>query len=306
MSRREVPGPAEDAEVAGWVTDVLGPEVGLIDLHTHFMPDPVLRKVWAYFDRARTHYGRPWPVQYRMPEAERLAALRGLGVQAFAPLVYPHKPGMAEWLNGWVRDFARAAPGAVGTATFFPEPGVAGYLAAALEQGARVVKTHVQVGGFDPRAAELDAVWGLLAEAGTPVVVHCGDGPIRGAHTGIGVFDAVLRRHPQLTAVIAHAGLPGYSDALDLVARYPRVHLDTTMVGTAFTESFAPLPRDWASRLVGVADRIVLGTDFPNIPYPYAEQLAAIAGWAAADAGLGEPFLRAVLHDTPRLLLGPA
>jgi hypothetical protein len=30
--------------------------------------------------------------------------------------------------------------------------------------------------------------------------------------------------------------------------------------------------------VVDVADRIVLGTDFPNIPYDYATQLRAIAG----------------------------
>ena len=54
----------------------------------------------------------------------------------------------------------------------------------------------------------------------------------------------------------------------------------------------------------GDQDRIVLGTDFPNIPYDYSEQLAAIASWAAADDRLGEPFLRRVLHDTPAALLG--
>jgi hypothetical protein len=48
---------------------------------------------------------------------------------------------------------------------------------------------------------------------------------------------------------------------------------------------------------------VALGTDFPNIPYDYAVQLAAIAGWAAADDRLGDDFLRAVLHDTPTRLL---
>ncbi|MGH3516294.1 MAG: amidohydrolase family protein, partial [Haloechinothrix sp.] len=42
---------------------------------------------------------------------------------------------------------------------------------------------------------------------------------------------------------------------------------------------------------------------FPNIPYDYATQLRAIAGWAAAHDGLGADFLRAVLHDTPASLL---
>jgi predicted TIM-barrel fold metal-dependent hydrolase len=113
----------------------------------------------------------------------------------------------------------------------------------------------------------------------------------------------VLARHPRLTAVLAHAGMPEYEAAFELVRRYPRVYLDTTMVGVPFAERMAQLPPDWTDRLVDSADRVVLGTDFPNIPYPYAVQLKAIAGWAADDR-LGEPFLRAVLHDTPAKLLG--
>jgi predicted TIM-barrel fold metal-dependent hydrolase len=104
--------------------------------------------------------------------------------------------------------------------------------------------------------------------------------------------------------VLAHAGMPEFSAALDLVHRYERVYLDTTMVGVPFSLHRAPLPDDWAARLVAVADRVVLGTDFPNIPYPYAEQLGAIAAWAAADDRLGAGFLRSVLHDAPARLLG--
>ena len=275
---------------------------GLVDLHTHFLPERVLRKVWAFFDRAETHYGVAWPVHYRLPEEERVRTLADLGVTTFAPLVYAHRPGMATWLNDWVAGFAAHTPGAVPTATVFAEPGAEDYLAAALTRGARVVKVHVQVGGFDPRDAVLDRSWGLLAEAGVPVVVHCGDGPVPGAHTGLQVFEEVLRRHPRLVAVLAHAGMPDYAGALALVARYPRVHLDTTMVGTAFTEALAPLPPDWAARLADVGDRIVLGSDFPNIPYPYGEQLDAIHRWSRAP-GLGRPFLRAVLRENGLSLL---
>ncbi len=262
----------------------------------------MLRKVWAFFDEAETHYGVAWPVHYRLREEERVRTLVGLGVTTFAPLVYPHRPGMASWLNDWVAGFAARTPGAVPTATLLAEPGVEDYLAAALARGARVVKVHVQVGGFDPRDAVLDRAWGLLAEARVPVVVHCGDGPVPGAHTGLQVFEEVLRRHPRLVAVLAHAGTPDYIGALELVARYPGVHLDTTMVGTAFTEALAPLPPDWAGRLADVADRIVLGSDFPNIPYPYGEQLDAIYRWSHAP-GLGQPFLRAVLRESGLRLL---
>jgi predicted TIM-barrel fold metal-dependent hydrolase len=290
-----------DADVPAWLAARGVP--GLVDIHVHFMPDPVLRKVWTFFDDAARHYGMPWPIEYRVDEAARLDILRGLGVRTFAPLVYAHKPGMAQWLTEWALEFGRTTPGAVPTLTFYPEPSAAMYVRDALEAGARCAKVHVQVGGYDPRDPLLDEVWGLLADAQLPAVVHCGDGPIPGEYTGMGLFGEVLARHPRLVAVIAHAGMPDFAGALDLADRYPGVHLDTTMVGTAFSEKMSPVPPDWTARLADVGDRVVLGSDFPNIPYAYAEQLAAIDGWARADDRLGEPFLRAVLHDTGARLL---
>jgi predicted TIM-barrel fold metal-dependent hydrolase len=295
-------GPSGDEQVAAWVRG-LGLS-SLVDLHVHFLPESVLRKVWAYFDDAERHYGMAWPVQYRLPESERVERLRDLGVSTFAPLVYAHKSGMAAWLTDWVCDFAERVAEAVPTVTIYPEPEVTGYLDRALRRGARCVKVHVQVGAFDPRDELLDPAWGLIAEAGVPAVVHCGNGPIPGEFTGLDVFGEVLRRHPRLTAVLAHAGMPEFGTALTLAARYPRVYLDTTMVGTPFTERLHPLPLDWPARLADLGDKVVLGTDFPNIPYEYATQLRTIGQWAAADDRLGEPFLRRVLHDTPARLLG--
>lgn len=294
--------PGSDDEVAEWVRGIGLP--GIVDLHVHFLPESVLRKVWSYFDDAERNYGMAWPVHYRLPEADRLAVLRKLGVRMFAPLVYPHKPGMAAWLTSWVTEFAAQVPEAVPTATVYPEPTVVEYLEAALWAGARCVKAHVQVGGYDPNDPLLDPAWGMLADARVPVVIHCGHGPRRGEHTGIEVFARVLDRHPRLVTVLAHAGMPQFDEALDLVRRYTDVYLDTTMVGVPFTERFSPVPADWTAKLADVGDRIVLGTDFPNIPYEYAAQLRAVAGWAAEDDRLGLPFLRRVLHDTPARLLG--
>ncbi|WP_369011235.1 amidohydrolase family protein [Bacillus wiedmannii] len=44
---------------------------------------------------------------------------------------------------------------------------------------------------------------------------------------------------------------------------------------------------------------MVLGTDFPNIPYPYAHQIEVLAAW-----GLGDGWMRTVLWENPRRLLG--
>ena len=272
---------------------------GLVDVHVHFMPHNVLTKVWAYFDAAGPLTGRPWPIAYRTEEADRLRRLRELGVRAFPSLVYAHKPGMAAWLNAWAADFAAQHEDVLHTFTFFPEEGAAADVARQLDAGARLGKAHVQVGAYDPRDPLLDPVWGLLAEAGTPVVVHCGDGPAPGAWTGPGPFGEVLRRHPRLTAVIAHMGLPDYAPFLDLAERYERVHLDTTMAFTDFTEQTWPFPPALLPRLAALQDRVLLGSDFPNTPYPYAHQVEALVR-----LDLGDAWLRSVLHDNAARLLG--
>ncbi|GGT46763.1 amidohydrolase [Streptomyces kurssanovii] len=272
---------------------------GLVDVHTHFMPEPVLRKVWAYFDAVGPMTGMEWPITYRHEEEERVGLLRELGVRAFTSMLYPHKPGMAAWLNGWAAAFAARTPDCVHTATFFPEEGVDRYVREAVDGGARIFKSHLQVGAYDPGDPLLDPVWGLLAEARVPVVMHCGSGPAPGKHTGPEPVGRLLARHPRLRLVVAHMGMPEYGDFLDLAERYAEVRLDTTMAFTDFSEAFAPFPEGERARLAELGDRIVLGTDFPNIPYPYAHQLRALER-----LGLGDDWLRAVCHDNgARLLL---
>lgn len=271
---------------------------GMLDVHVHFMPDRVMQKVWAYFDAAGPLTGRPWPIHYRWTEQQRLDHLRSMGVRAFPSLVYPHKRGMAEWLNDWAREFAARHHDVIPTATFFPEEGAAAYVDDAIRRGARMFKAHVQVGGYDPRDPLLDAVWGALSDAGVPVVAHVGSGPAPGAHTGPEPFGEVLARHPGLTAVIAHLGMPEHDEFLDLAERYGNVHLDTTM---CFTDSFgsgAEVGHRLAPRLAAMQDRVLFGADFPNIPHPYAHQVEVLQR-----LDLGDDWMRAVLwHNAARLL----
>ena len=273
---------------------------GLVDVHVHFMPERVLAKVWAYFDAVGPLTGVRWPIAYRDGEQERLARLRRLGVRAFPSLVYPHKPGMAEWLNDWAREFAARTPDCLPTATFFPEPEAARYVPAAIEAGTRVFKAHVQVGGYDPRDPLLDPVWGALSDAGLPVVLHAGSGPVPGRFTGPGPVTEVLRRHPGLTLVVAHLGAPEHAEFIELAERHAGVHLDTTMVFTDFlSEQFAPFPPELVPRLAGVGPKVLFGTDYPNIPYPYAHQVEVLMR-----LDLGDAWLRGVLHDNATRLFG--
>jgi cytosine/adenosine deaminase-related metal-dependent hydrolase len=278
---------------------------GLIDLHTHFLPPRVMAKVRAQFDAAGPLIGRPWPLHYRDEDDALVETLRSFGVRLFTALPYAHKPDMAEFLNEWAAGFAARVPEAAVCGTFFPEPGVTTYVASRSEPGPHrieVWKVHVQVGAFTVTDPLLDEAWGLLAETGAPVVLHAGSGPVPTEHTGPAPVAALLARHPRLRLVIAHAGAPEYAEFLHLAETHERVALDTTMAFTPFFDEMGgAYPAELLPRLrdLGLAGKVHLGSDFPNIPYPYAEQLEALAR-----LDLGEAWLRAVCWDSTAALLG--
>jgi hypothetical protein len=296
--------PPTDSDVPRWWRQLGLP--GLVDIHTHFLPERMMRRVWAHFDEAGPLIGRPWPVEYRWDQDRRLAHLRQMGVRRFTALTYAHRPGMAGDLTDFALDLATTEPDCVPSATFFPEDGVLGQVGSALARGARVFKIHAQVGGFDLREPVLDEVWGLLADTATPVVVHVGSGPVpRAGFTGPDKLEGVLRRHPQLTAVVAHLGAPEYAEFLTLAERYPRVHLDTTMAFTDFFEEGSPFPAELLPRFAAMPDRVVLGSDFPNIPYPYIRQLEALEQLRDREPRLDDDWLRGVCWFNGQRLIGP-
>jgi predicted TIM-barrel fold metal-dependent hydrolase len=138
----------------------------------------------------------------------------------------------------------------------------------------------------------------MMSDAEVPVVVHCGSGPAPGAFTGPEPFGEVLSRHPRLTAVIAHMGMPEYDAFLGMAERYENVHVDTTMCFVDSFEDQSELGRTLAPRLAALQDRVVFGADFPNIPHAYAHQIEVLVR-----LGLGDDWLRDVMWHNPRRLL---
>ncbi len=291
--------PVRDVDVPAWWAGLGLP--GLFDVHVHFLPPPILRKVREQFDAAGPLIGREWPLVYRGDDDERVGQLRALGVRRFSSLPYAHRPGIAEYLNSWSADFAAAVPECLSSATFFPEEGVGAYVKDLVDAGTEIFKVHVQVGDFDLVDPLLDEAWGVIADAGTPVVIHAGGGPVGNEHTGPGPMRELMERHPALTAVIAHLGAPEYAEFLAIAEDFERVHLDTTMAFTDFFEEMAAFPTDLVPRLVDLGDKVLLGSDFPNIPYAYAHQLEALER-----LDLGDDWLRAVCwHNGVRLFGEP-
>ncbi len=288
---------ADSAPVRAFWEDLGLP--GLFDVHVHFLPENVQRKVYAQFDQAGPKIGREWPIRYRGSHEERVALLRDMGVRRFSALPYAHRPGIATYLNDWASGFAASVPESLRSATFYPEPEAPAYVADLVSNGVEVFKIHVQVGEFHLDDRALDAVWGTLEDAGTPIVVHAGSGPVGNEFTGPGPLARTLARFPRLAVVVAHMGAPEYADFLALAEQYERVCLDTTMVFTDFFETEAPYPRELIARLVDLQPKVLLGSDFPTIPYPYGHQLEGLGRLE-----LGDDWLRAVCWENGLRIFG--
>ena len=294
-----------DVDVPGYL-DALGIP-GIVDVHTHFMAPPIMAKVWSYFDRAGSDAaasgagsllgGREWPITYRGSDEERVEQLRAIGVRKFSALSYAHKPGIAGFMNDWTLAFSDRTPDALRSATFYPEPEAAEYVPKLIADGVEVFKVHVQVGDFAPNDPLLEPVWGALAEAGVPIVLHAGSGPAPGRFTGPSAVADVLERYPSLALVIAHLGMPEIREFIDLAERHDNVRLDTTMAFVDFWKQ--DVPDDVPERLLGLQDKVLFGTDFPNIPYEYAHQIEVLDR-----LDLGDDWMRSVLWANGAELFG--
>lgn len=289
--------PHTDAQIPAYL-EALGLPA-LADIHIHFLPENVLDKVWGYFDNAATNYGRDWPITYRYDTDRRLRIVRELGNRAIPALTYPHKPGMAAWLNEWNAEFAAAHDDVIHCGTLYAEPKCADYVPQALAAGATLFKMHVQVGVFSPDDPVLDPAWEALETAQAPIVIHAGSAPLPGRYTGPQAVANVLARFPDLKLVIAHMGMPEYDEFASLAEEFDNVHLDTTMFASGYFSSPAEVDPAYRERLVGLQDKIILGSDFPNIPYPYVDQISGLAG-----LGLGDDWMRSVLWTNGATVLG--
>jgi predicted TIM-barrel fold metal-dependent hydrolase len=100
--------------------------------------------------------------------------------------------------------------------------------------------------------------------------------------------------------IIAHMGMPEYPEFLDLADRYDDVRLDTTMAFTPFVEETMPFPPSEYPRLRDHADRILFGSDFPNIPYGFIDAMQVLTRLP----GIDDEWLRKVFYHNAAHLFG--
>lgn len=264
-----------------------------IDAHVHGFPDRLALAV-------RQRLNRDGRLQAGPLLSEVAAQMRADGFDAAWLLPYAHKAGVAESVNAWSAAACRAFPWLVAGATFHPaDANIARLVRQALvDLRLRVVKLHCSVGAFSPREPRLEPLWRAAARLGVPIVIHAGQhAPGETSAADLDDLLPVLREHPKLRLVLAHAGYPNTARALELMAQFPNLYADITPVW----EAAIPLGR---AELTTFAGRVLFGSDAPNNPLPTPAQVARLAafdldaatfaslmGGAAAALTAGQPHL---------------
>ncbi|HTJ80565.1 MAG TPA: amidohydrolase family protein, partial [Polyangiaceae bacterium] len=254
----------------------------IVDAHVHFFPDRVFEALWAWFDE------HAWPIRYRLRAPDVARFLLDRGVERVVALHYGHKPGMSRALNAFVAELARVEPRIVPLATVLPgEPDAISVLRDALDAGARGVKLHCHVQCFAPDDPRADEILSECVARDVPIVMHAGREPKSAAYkvdahavSGARRVEAALERHPRLRLCVPHFGADEPRAFLRLMDRFGGLYLDSTMVIADFFPNGDPL-----EVLRAFPDRVMFGTDFPNLPYAWdREAKRALAMGLAPDA----------------------
>lgn len=286
-----LPLPPIDDQAGERVPDFLPP---VVDAHVHVFPDPLFDAVRAWFDQ----FG--WPMRYRFYTEEVVAFLIGSGIRHIVALQYAHKPGVAADLNRYMAAIIRKHKAVTGLATVFPgEPDARGILETAFRNGLKGVKLHSHVQCFKMDSPGMETVYGICSDHGLPLVIHAGREPKSPAYACDPYeichwthVERVLAAYPELKLVVPHLGADEFDAYRRLADRFDNLWLDTTMVLADYLPLAKP-PQIEDLR----PDRLMFGTDFPNIPYAWDRELRRLAAMDL-DAGL----LRRILSENAALL----
>ncbi len=263
------------------VDDVEGPRLNLevaapVDAHVHLFPDPLFDALWRWFDA----YG--WPIRYRLRTPEVVSFLQARGVETLVALHYAHKPGMASSLNAYMAEVVDAHPRVVGLATVFPgEEGASEILHQAFDEGRQGVKLHCHVQAFAADSEKMEPVYATCVARDRPLVMHAGREPKSPQYPvdthavcSADRIEAVLQAYPSLKLVVPHLGADEFGAYASLLDRYDNLWLDTTMMAANYFAT-QDVVEDFVLRR---PDRVLYGTDFPNLPYAWdreAKRLSA-------------------------------
>jgi predicted TIM-barrel fold metal-dependent hydrolase len=270
---------------------------GALDCHVHLMPGRLMQAI-----RRSMTDREGWLFPHPHERAPMEAVLTEQGVDRYCALPYAHKSGIAAELNEWLLAEAADAPMCIPFATVHPEDPVESVVETAFAAGARGLKIHCPVQQASPTDPRLAPAFELAASHDRPVLFHAGTAPMfeSSPHVGIEQFERFCETHPEVRVCAAHMGTYDHEAFLALLERHEQAYLDTSFA----MSSSAPVTMDFDPETIDdtvferFAGRIMYGSDYPNIPYPYVDERRTLLGRELSDpaatalfGGAAEAFL---------------
>ena len=121
----------------------------------------------------------------------------------------------------------------------------------------------------------MDEIYQVCSDRRKPLIMHVGREPKSPAYRcdphelcRADRVERVLQNFPQLNVCVPHLGADEFDAYQRMLVKYDNLWLDTTMTLAQY------LPMDYYPKLADMrADRIMFGTDFPNLPYAWDREI---------------------------------
>ena len=248
----------------------------VIDAHVHIFPRTIFSAIWKWFDE------NGWHIRYQMTSSQVFEFLLSHGIQHIIAFQYAHKPGIATLLNGYMAEkCSEFADRVTGLATVFPgEPDAEKLLQKAFDSGLGGLKLHAHVQCFDMNSEPMARLYDCCRANKKPIVMHIGREPKSSAYRcdpyqlcSAEKFERILHDFPDLKICVPHLGLDETTAYKNLIEKYDNLWLDTTM---AIADYFPIKGTIDLGRYR--SDRLMYGSDFPNIPYAWDRELKILKG----------------------------
>lgn len=243
----------------------------LIDAHVHIFPRSIFSAIRKWFDE------NAWHIRYQMTSSMIFEFLLSRGIKHIIALQYAHKPGMAKQLNQYMSEkCSEYGHQVTGMATVFPgENNAENILQEAFDSGLGGLKLHAHVQCFDMNGEHMNRLYECCRINKKPIVMHIGREPKSTAYScdpyqlcGAERLERILKDFPDLKICVPHMGFDEISAYREMIEKYDNLWLDTTMVIT----DYFPIEEKLALGHYR-SDRIMYGSDFPNIPYAWDREL---------------------------------
>lgn len=258
----------------------------IIDFHVHLFPDKLFDAIWHYFSQVYK-----WDVLHSLYFKECIKYLREKNVGPIVYSNYAHKKGVAKVLNAWNFKVLDEYDDLYCFAAFHPDDDHAVEMAETVLSHPKVLgfKLQLLVQNFYPDDPRLFPLYEMIIKKNKRILFHVGTGPAGNKYVGVKNFKKLLAQYPDLPANVAHMGGFEFQEFFDLLDTHSGLYFDT---------SFSFLPKADLMFNLGQEcleqnkDRILYGSDFPNLICPWEEEINCLL-----DFKLSDEFYQKIFFD---------